>query len=137
MGDAIQNAIIGGLFASFIVAIFLLPVAEYNATYGGNLDDTNLTALNKLTELQQESGDIKDLAIEASEVNTQESEVSFVSNAFAVSKAVFSGDTFTLIGSMLFDTIRFMGVSQILFTFLFSVLMVILSFAAVKKLLGR
>lgn len=137
MGDVIQNMFIAGLFASFIAAMFLLPIAEFNNNYDADIDDSNLSTLNKLTELESKTTSVKNEALENTEVGTQDSEVSFLSNAFSVSKTVFTGGAFSIISQMFRNIMRFSGVSTIIVTFLLSTLIIILSFAAVKKVFGR
>ena len=134
-----QTAIIAAMIASFTIGIFLLPIAELNqpSTYNAGINTSELRSLNQITNLSKDITGIKDQVLEEGKVSTEQSEASFLTNAFTVGKFVFSGGPVSVIDGMLRDFVRVAHVPTLLYTLLIGILILVLSFAVVKSITGR
>lgn len=133
----LQNTVVAGLLASFIIAIFLIPIGTVNEHYSGGISTTNLSSLNRLNDLSAASDDLRDQATKQSSVDTEESEASFLSNAFVFGKFVLTGGPLSIITSMLGDFVRIAHIPWEVYIFLSAVLGVVLSIALIKSITGR
>lgn len=143
MGE-LQNLTLAGLFVSFLIAGLLFFVNDLNDNYSqlGSVDNNSLTSLNNLQDFKRAADAAKDQATKESSVNTEESEASFLTNAFTFGKFIFTGSTALITTPIDLVTNMVNGLTgnkmpPVLVTFLIALIFFISSFAVIRGVTGR
>lgn len=131
------NILLGAMFATFVIAMFLLPVEEANREYDANIDTSGLASFDLISNVTSSTTNIRTQVLNTSEVTTAESESDFATNAFSLTKFIFTGGPLFLIDGMLRDFIKVTHLPSQVYLLIYGVVILILSFAVVRGIFGR
>ncbi len=137
MVNTLTATMIAALLGSFVIAVFLLPIVELNQNYAADIDTTNLESVDRLNDLSEDVTGLRKQAVDDSNVDTQESEASFFTNAFTVGKFIFTGGPLSIMEGMLRDFFNFTPFPPIVYVFLTSVLVLVITIALVRTITGK
>lgn len=138
MADFLRQAFVGGLLATFFIAMFLLFLTDIDTNYEAvDLDTSNLSSLNRLNDFSDNLAEVREQTVEDVDVSTLDSIASFFNQAFTVGKFIITGGPLFLITDLITDSLGFLGVPTIIGQLLIGLVTVFLVFAVINRLQGR